>query len=116
MIFDTTKIKLNSLLSYIFPFGFINILLFQELENDYLRFNLIQGFIVNVLYSSFIIFYLMIKLLIGPIPYLGYLSNLVGFIFLGIALFITTKVFFAVLEGKVYRVPFLGFLVESFEK
>ncbi len=116
MIFNTTKIKLNSLLSYIFPFGFINVLLFQELENDYLRFNVVQGFIVNILYLSFILFYLMIKLLIGPVPYVGYLSNLVGFIFLGIALFITIRVFFAILEGDIYRIPFLGFLVENFEK
>ncbi|MDT7879286.1 MAG: hypothetical protein ACO2O6_01745 [Candidatus Hydrothermia bacterium] len=116
MIFNTTKIKLISVLSYIFPFGFINALLFQDFENDYVKFNVIQGFIVNLLYLCFIIFYLMIALLIGPIPYVGYIKNIVGFVFLSISLFITIRVFFAILDEEIYKVPFLGFFVENFEK
>ncbi|MEO0144087.1 MAG: hypothetical protein ABIL45_04030 [candidate division WOR-3 bacterium] len=104
------------MLSYIFPFGFIIPLLFQEFDNEYLRFNTIQGFIVNILYVCFIIFYFMLVLLIGPIPYIGYLKNIVGFLFLSISLFITIRVFFAIIEEEIYKIPFISFFVENFEK
>ncbi|MCX7948172.1 MAG: hypothetical protein N2504_06265 [candidate division WOR-3 bacterium] len=104
------------MLSYIFPFGLVNAMIFQDFDNDYLRFNVVQGFIVNVLYVCLIIFYFMLKLLLGPIPFINYIANLVGFIFLGLSLFITIRVFFSILDGELYRVPFLGFLVDSFEK
>ncbi|MEO0202515.1 MAG: hypothetical protein ABIL37_02175 [candidate division WOR-3 bacterium] len=58
----------------------------------------------------------MLALLIGPIPYVGYLKNLVGFLFLGISLFITIRVFIAVLDEEMYKIPFISFFVESFEK
>jgi len=116
MIFNITKIKLISMLSYIFPFGFINVVLFQEFENDYLKFHIIQGFITNIVYFCFIIFYFMMELLIGPIPYVGYIKNLIGFLFLSITLFITIRVFFSILENETYKIPFIGFLIESFEK
>ncbi len=116
MIFNTTKIKFISMLSYIFPFGFINPLLFQDFENEYVKFNIIQGFIVNLLYLCFIIFYLMIALLIGPIPYVGYIKNIVGFVFLLISLLITIRMFLAILDEEIYKIPFIGFLAQNFEK
>lgn len=116
MIFNTLRIKMVSMISYIFPFGLINAMVFQELDNDYLRFNVVQGFLVNLLYVCFIIFYFMLKLLLGPIPFINYIANLFGFIFLGLSLFITIRVFFSILDGELYRVPFIGLLVDSFEK
>jgi uncharacterized membrane protein len=117
MIFNSTKFKLISILSYIPPFGFINAFLLESFEgNEFLKFNVIQGFIVNLLYFLFLLIYLMLSLLIGGVPFIGYIKNLLGVIFLAICFYITYKIFIFSMNEEIYKIPFIGFLVDDFEK
>ncbi len=116
MFFEVTKLKLFSILSYIFPFGFINIYFVEDVDDEVLRFHLVQGFVLNLLYFLFIIFYLMVKLFVGSVPVVGYLANIVGMIFLGVVMYFTFRAILAVASEEVWHAPLVGFLVETLNK
>ncbi len=116
MFSEATKLKLFSVLSYIFPFGFINVYLAGDLDDEVFRFHLVQGFVLNLLYFLFIIFYLMVKLFVGSVPVVGYLSNVVGMVFLGVVLYFTFRAIIAVASEEVWRAPLVGFLVETLSR
>ncbi len=116
MFFEATKLKLISVLSYIFPFGFINVYFMDGMEDEVLRFHLVQGFVLNLLYFLFIIFYLMVKLFVGSVPVVGYLANIVGMVLLGVVMYFTFRAVLAVASEEVWRAPLVGFLVETLNK
>ena len=116
MLFELAKIKLISSLSYIFPFGLINVYFVDNLDDELFGFHLIQGFVLNVVYFLFIIFYLMVKLFIGSVPVVGYLANVVGILLLSLVFYYTVRGVLAVVYEELWRAPFVGFLVETFNK
>ena len=116
MLFELTKLKLISALSYIFPFGFINIYVLDGFDDEIFGFHVLQGFVLNVVYFLFIIFYLMVKLFIGSVPVVGYLSNIVGILLLAVVFYYTIRGVLAVIYEEIWRAPFVGFLVETLNK
>ncbi len=102
------------MISYVFPVGFIAVFIIKDFEDDFVTFHITQGVVLNVAYFCFIIIYMVMKLIFGSLPIIGYvLVNLLGAIGLLGLLYYSVRGMIAVVSEEFWYAPFIGFLVES---